>query len=112
MVACFCCLKKRGEVYLLRNARGIENHRNQHLRNSDENIPENSAERGEAQRGGAEIQEYQYENEYQREEDRRMFAGLEPWAAEQVELHNRNISGVHTPHAQNLANTQVENEML
>ena len=48
-----------------------------------------------------------------------MVAELEPWA---MELCNRNTTvfqnpnfqtpAVHTPHAQNLANTRVENEML
>ena len=107
MVACFCCLKKRDEVYLLQNARGIENHHNEHLRNSDENIPESSAERGETQR-----QEYQFESQFDREEDRRMFAELKPRANEQVELHNRNTAAVHTPHTQNVTTTQVENEIL
>ena len=32
MLACYCCLKKRGEVYLLRKLRGIDN-RHSHLRN-------------------------------------------------------------------------------
>ena len=121
MMSCACCIKKRGEVYLLRNATGIDN-RHSHLRNSDENIPENTAERGEAapaQRGEGEIQEYSCNSEFEREEDQRMVVELEPWA---MELHNRNTTGfqnpnfqtpaVHTPHVQNLANTRVENEML
>ena len=126
MMSCACCIKKRAEVYHLRNATGIDN-RHSHLRNSDENIPESTAERGEtapAQPGQGEIQEYPYDSEFEREEDRRMFGELEPWA---MELRNRNTSGfpnpnfqnpgvqtpgVHTPHAQNLANTTVENEML
>ena len=41
-----------------------------------------------------------------------MFAELEPWANEQVELRNRNTATVHTPHTQNVTTTQVENEML
>ena len=56
MVSCLCCLKKRGEVYLLRNAHGIDNHHS-YLRNSDENIPQSAAERGQA------------EYEFDREED-------------------------------------------
>ena len=44
MLSCYCCIKKRGEVYLLRNLRGIDNHHS-HLRNSDENIPESAAEK-------------------------------------------------------------------
>lgn len=94
MISCFCCLKKRGEVYLLRNARGIENHRNRHLRNSDEDIPEIAVERG----------------EFDREEDRITFAGLQEWAAEQIPLRNRNIPLAHVPLAQNVVNSQIETE--
>ena len=93
MVSCLCCLKERGEVYLLRNAHGIDNHHS-HLRNSDENIPQSAAERGQA--------EYQFD----REEDRETFVHLHL-------LRNINPAGVHHPHhAQYLPNTQMENEML
>ena len=78
----------------------IDNHCS-HLRNSDENIPQSAAERGQA--------EYQFH----REEDRETFACLQVWAAqEQIRLHTINTSGVHVPHAQYLPNTQMENEML
>ena len=100
MVSCLCCLKKRGEVYLLRNAHGIDNHHS-HLRNSDENIPQSAPERGQA--------EYQFD----REEDRETCAYLQVWAAhEQIRLRTINTPGVHVPHAQYLPNTQMENEML
>ena len=117
MMACVCCLKKRGEVYILRNRQGIDN-RHAHLRNSDENIPESTAERG----------------LYLPEEQRRIFNKLQEWSAElranheratqaqrfaqYIELRNRNIANVELPpphphvHAQNLDNTHVENEML
>ena len=49
MMACFCYLKKRGEVYILRNTQGIDNH-HAHLQNSDESIAESEAERGEYNR--------------------------------------------------------------
>ena len=49
MMACFCCLKKRGEVYILRNTQGIDNH-HAHLQNSDKSIAESEAERGEYNR--------------------------------------------------------------
>ena len=113
MMACFCCLKKRGEVYILRNTQGIDNH-HAHLQNSDES---------EAERG-----------EYNREEQRRIHDELQEWHAEQrtnheratqdqrfsqnILLQNRNIAGVDPPlthphvHAQILDNTHVENEML
>ena len=100
MVSCLCCLKKRGEVYRLRNVQGIDNHHS-HLRNSDENIPESAAERGQA------------EDQYDREEDRETFARLQVWAAqEQIRLRTINTPGVHVPHAQYLPNTHMENEML
>ena len=102
MVSCLCCLKKRGEVYLLRNAHGIDNHHS-HLRNSDENIPQSAAERGQA--------EYQFD----REEDRETFARLQVWAAqdqEQIRLRTINTPGVHVPHAQYFPNTPIKNEML
>ena len=117
MMACFCCLKKRGEVYILRNTQGIDN-RHAHLQNSDESIAESEAERG----------------EYDREEQRRIHDQLQEWHAEQranheratqdqrfsqnILLQNRNIEGVNLPHthphahAQILDNTHVENEML
>ena len=117
MMACFCCLKKRGEVYILRNREGIAN-RHVHFQNSDESIAESEAERG----------------EYEREEQRRIRDQLQEWHAEQranheratqdqrfsqnILLQNRNIEGVNLPrthphaHAQILDNTHVENEML
>ena len=117
MMACFCCLKKRGEVYILRNTQGIDNH-HAHLQNSDENIGESEAERG----------------EYNREEQRQIHDQLQEWHAEQranheratqaqrfsqnILLRNRNIAGVHLPpthphvHAQILDNTHVENDKL
>ena len=117
MMACFCYLKKRGEVYILRNTQGIDNH-HAHLWNSDENIAESAVERG----------------EYNREEQRWICNKLQEWHAEQsanherstqdqrfsqnILLRNRKIAGVHLspihPHvyAQNLDNTHVENEML
>ena len=117
MMACFCCLKKRGEVYILRNTQGIEN-RHAHLQNSDESIAESEAERG----------------EYDREEQRQICDQLQEWHAEQranhkratqdqrfsqnILLQNRNIEGANLPrthphiHAQILDNTHVENEML
>ena len=74
MLSCYCCIKKRGEVYNLRNLRGVDN-RHSHLRNSDENIPESAVERG------------QPEYEFDREEDRETFACLQEWAAqEQIRL--------------------------
>ena len=72
MVSCLCCLKKRGEVYLLRNAHGIDNHHS-HLTNSDENILQSTAERGQA--------EYQFD----REEDQETFAHLQEWVAQDQE---------------------------
>ena len=117
MMACFCCLKKRGEVYILRNTQGIDN-RHAHLQNSDESIAESEVERG----------------EYDREEQRRIRDQLQEWHAEQranheratqdqrfsqnILLQNRNIEGANLPrthphiHAQILDNTHVENEML
>ena len=88
MVCCFCCLKKRGEVYILRNAQG-------HLRNSDENIPMSAAERGEIN-------------------PQEELCSLDTWA---TECHNRNAPGGNLPyyphaHAQNLVNSQIENENL
>ena len=116
-MAYFCCLKKRGEVYILRNRQGIDN-RHVHFQNSDESIAESEAERG----------------EYEREEQRRISDQLQEWHAEQranheratqdqrfsqnILLQNRNIEGVNLPcthahaHAQILDNTHVENEML
>ena len=116
-MACFCCLKKRGEVYILRNRQGIDN-RHVHFHNSDESIAESEVERG----------------EYEREEQRWIHDQLQEWHAEQranhkratqdqrfsqnILLQNRNIEGVNLPrthahaHAQILDNTHVENEML
>ena len=91
MVCCVCCIKKRAEVYILRNATGIDNHH--HLRNSDENIPEGAAERG----------------EMDRQEE---LLHLDHWA---TELCNRAAPGGTLPsyhHAQNLVETETENEML
>lgn len=115
-MSCLCCLKKRDEVYILRNIRGIDNN----MRNSDTSI--SSAERG------------QYYTEEISEEQRQVFEGLRAWTAEQmanhqratqeqrlseqIEIQNRTNSGVNLPpthpqvHAQNLDDTQVENEML
>ena len=117
MIACFCCLKKRGEVYILRNREGIAN-LHAHLQNSDQSIAESEVEIG----------------EYEREEQRRICDQLQEWHAEQranheratqdqrfsqnILLQNRNIEGVNLPrthphvHAQILDNTHVENEML
>ena len=65
---------------------GIDNH----LKNSDENITQNAAKRSEMDT-----------NEELR--------NLDDWA---TNLCNRSTPGVHNPHAQNFANTQIENEML
>ena len=75
-------------MYILRNAQG-------HLRNSDENIHMSAAERG----------------EMNPQEELR---GLDTWA---TECHNRNAPGGNLPyyphaHAQNLVNSQIENENL
>ena len=72
MMACFCCLKKRGEVYILRNTQGIDN-RHAHLQNSDKSIAESEVERG----------------EYVREEQRRIRDQLQEWHAEQRASHER-----------------------
>ena len=74
MMACFCCIKKRGEVYLLRNAEGIDNN----ARNSNENVSQLDVE----------IAERNAETE------REMFNELENWAASvhQPQLRNRNLS--------------------
>lgn len=108
MMSCVCCLKKRGEVYLLRNARGVENRRNEHLKNSNENIPERAAEEGAV--GG------QAEYTFDKEEDKVTFAGLEAWQADlpssQYELRNRTTASVHVPPAQQLVDSTIENEML
>ena len=66
MMACFCCLKKRGEVYILRNRQGIDN-RHVHFQNSDESIAESEAERGDCER----------------EEQRQICDQLQEWHAEQ-----------------------------
>ena len=92
MISCFCCIKKRGELYNLRHRAGIDN-RNIHLRNSHENIPMSAVERG----------------EYERAEDQRMFQELDDWA---TRLRNRTVHGVIIPQAQNFVNSQVENDML
>ena len=88
MVSCFCCIKKRGELYLLRNG-GEES---THLRNSDENIPQNDVERG----------------ELDRQVEREMYQELQGWANE---LRNRNLATVHAPQAQNVVNSQIESNM-
>ena len=72
MMACFCCLKKRGEVYILRNTQGIDNC-HAHLQNSDESIAESEAERG----------------EYEKEEERQIYDQLQEWHAEQRANHER-----------------------
>ena len=72
MMECFCCLKKRGEVYILRNREGIAN-RHVHFQNSDESIAESEAERG----------------EYERQEQRRIHDQLQEWHAEQRANHKR-----------------------
>ena len=87
-MSCFCCIKKRGELYLLRN--GTEE--TTHLRNSDDNIPESLAERG----------------EIDRQTEREMFEGLQGWA---TELRNRNLPSVHAPQTQNFVNSQIESNM-
>ena len=70
---------------MLRNHRGIDNH----LRNLDENITQNAAERG----------------EMDREQELR---DLNHWA---TNLHSRGIPGVTVPCAQ-YANLETETEML
>ena len=83
MISCFCCIKKRGELYNLRHRAGIDNR----------NIPMSAVERG----------------EYDRAEDQRMFQELDDWA---TRLRNRTVHGVIIPQAQNFVNSQVENDML
>ena len=57
MMACFCCIKKRGELYLLRN--GVNNS------HSSQNIQMNRIERGQMNADP---------------EERNMFQGLVSWA--------------------------------
>ena len=91
MVSCFCCIKKRGEVYLLRNAEGIDNY----ARNSNENVSQIDVEIG----------------EIDRETDREMFDELQNWAAgvHQSQLRNRNLSSSNIP---NTFNVESESESV
>ena len=70
---------------MLRNRRGIDNH----LRNSDENITHNAAERGEMDR-------------------QQELRDLNHWV---TNLHSRGIPGVTVPHTQ-YANLETETKML
>ena len=74
-MACFCCIKKRGEVYLLRNGGG--NHR------SSQNRRINRVEMG--QRNAD-------------QEERNMFQGLVSWANNCLRFrHNASLSGAQNP---------------
>lgn len=74
MISCFCCWKKRGEVYLLRNRAGTDNHG----RNSDDSLTQNNAERGEINR--------------ETQEEQEMFDNLHDWANN---LRNRNAHNLN-----------------
>ena len=71
MMACFCCIKKRGELYLLRNGT-----------NNSQNIQMNRIERGQRNRDP---------------EERRMFQGLVSWANCLRFRHNASLSGTQNP---------------
>ena len=89
MVSCFCCIKKRGEVYFLRNVEGINNY----ARNSNENVPQIDVEIGERDR----------------ETEREMFDDLQNWAAcvHQSQLCNRNLSSSNIPNTFNVESESV-----
>ena len=75
-MACFCCIKKRGEVYLLRN--GGDNHR------SSQNRRINRVEMGQRNTDP---------------EERNMFQGLVSWANNYCLRfrHNASLSGTQNP---------------
>ena len=73
-MACFCCIKKRGELYLLRN--GVDNH------HSSQNIQMNRVEAGQRNADP---------------EERNMFQGLVSWANNCIRFRYNATRVIGTP---------------